>query len=132
MHVEIFDLPIISKKNRMRSGKGRVYKDHVVQVFEQDLFDAIQSQWRGEMIESGNVAVTIEVTVPDKRRRDLQNFSDTICDVMNDLVYKDDSQITTLNMKKVYGKRWCLRLSVTPDVAVEPTTFSSVGPCRLF
>jgi Holliday junction resolvase RusA-like endonuclease len=91
MHVEIYDLAVISKKNRMKTGRGRVYKDSVVTRFERDLFDAIQSQWRGEMIENGDVAVRIEVTVPDKRRRDLQNFSDTICDVMNDLVYKDDS-----------------------------------------
>jgi len=116
MHVEIFDLPVISKKNRMKSGRGRVYKDQVVVDFERDLFDAIQANWRGDIIEEGPVAVSICITVPDKRRRDLQNFSDTICDVMNNLVYKDDSQITTLNMKKIYGKRWCLSIQVRPDV----------------
>ena len=128
MHVVIYDLAVISKKNRMKTGRGRVYKDSVVTRFERDLFDAIQSQWRGEMIEDGDVAVRIEVTVPDKRRRDLQNFSDTICDVMNDLVYKDDSQITALQMKKVYGKRWCLKIQVEKDTTAtaEPTTFPSV------
>ena len=126
MHVEIFDLPIVSKKNRMKSGRGRVYKDQVVVDFERDLFDAIQAEWRGDIIEEGPVAVSICITVPDKRRRDLQNFSDTICDVMNNLVYKDDSQITTLNMKKIYGKRWCLSIQVRPDIeAAEDTRLLS-------
>lgn len=133
MEVEIYDLPVISKKNRMKAARGRIYKDQVVVSFERDLVDAIQSQWRGKMIESGDVAVKIEVTVPDKRKRDLQNFSDTICDAMNDLVYKDDSQITSLQMRKVYGKRWCLKITVTKDITPtsEVTTFPFLPPCAL-
>jgi Holliday junction resolvase RusA-like endonuclease len=50
--------------------------------------------------------------VPDKRRRDLQNFSDTICDALNGVLYEDDSQITTLLMRKVWGKEWELLISV--------------------
>ena len=54
----------------------------------------------------------IEVTVPDKRRRDLQNFSDTICDSLNGIAYDDDCQIEKLIMTKSYGTEWKLTVRV--------------------
>ena len=56
----------------------------------------------------------VEVTVPDRRRRDLQNFSDTICDSLNGVWYLDDSQIVELHMKKIYSsdRHWSLILIV--------------------
>ena len=133
MNVEIFDLPVISKKNRLRFGKKKAYKPADVSGFERDLFDAIQSQWRGDMFLE-NVSVQIEITLPDKRRRDLQNFSDTICDTMNGLVYKDDSQITHLQMRKKFGNRWCLKINVevdTPPPEIFNGIFPGLSPCRL-
>jgi Holliday junction resolvase RusA-like endonuclease len=121
MNVEINDLPLVSKKNKMYSARGRVFKQQVVKDFERDLFDAIQEQWRGDMIE-GDVALTIDITVPDKRRRDLQNFCDTICDVLNGLAYKDDSQITSLQMTKSYGKKWCLKIIAQPHKTTQNPT----------
>ena len=133
MQIEIFDLPVLSKKNRLKFGRGRTYKDQVVVDFERDLKDAIFSHWRGAPLQN-DVSVSIEVTVPDRRRRDLQNFSDTICDTMNEIVYTDDSQIVDLKMRKIYGNRWCLRISVEPYVERYTTIFSNpIGdsPCNL-
>jgi Holliday junction resolvase RusA-like endonuclease len=58
--------------------------------------------------------MTITVTVPNRIRRDLQNFSDTICDALNGVWYADDCQIEELHMRKVYAsdRRWSLTVAV--------------------
>jgi len=43
------------------------------------------------------------IGMPDTRRPDIDNFAKFILDVMNRLVYEDDSLITTLHCEKVYS-----------------------------
>ena len=108
--LKLTGVPVISKKNRLKFGRGRTYKPTEVIEFE----SALRKCAEGLSVEplSGDLTVEIVVVVPDKRRRDLQNFSDTICDALNGVLYEDDSQITTLLMRKVWGKEWELLISV--------------------
>ena len=98
----IGDRRIPSKKNNMKIGRRRVYKDPAVSEFEEYLKalateEMLDSQT--EMIE-GPVKLTLSVTYPDKRRRDLQNCFAAVCDALNDIVYKDDSQIVEISATK--------------------------------
>jgi Holliday junction resolvase RusA-like endonuclease len=58
--------------------------------------------------------MTVDVTVPNRIRRDLQNFTDTIADALNGIIYCDDSQIVDLHIRKFFSseKRWGLDICV--------------------
>lgn len=101
---------VVSKKNRLKFGKGRAYKPTEVQDFEERL----RSEGRTLLAEplGGELSMEIEVTVPNRIRRDLQNFSDTIADALNGVLYQDDSQIFELRMRKRIGTEWDLIVRV--------------------
>lgn len=114
--LELSDVAVISKKNRLRWGKGRAYKDPRALAFEEELAAAARiavgssaDRWP----KRGPIKLQIQVRQPDKRRRDLQNWSDTICDALNGLVYEDDSQVVQLEMHKHFGSDWWLQVVVT-------------------
>ena len=62
----------------------------------------------------GDLIVTIECHMPDKRRRDLDNLLKPLLDVMGDAgVYEDDSQICDLRIfKSDYGDKGTVRINV--------------------
>lgn len=111
MEFEISGLHLRNKKNTMRIGKKRVFKSAEMRGYEQDLKDAILSQWRGAIME-GPVKVDVHIQFPDKRRRDIANYFDCIFDVMNGLVYLDDSQIVEIHAYKSIGSGWKLKVAV--------------------
>ena len=115
--LELSDVPVISKKNRLRWGKGHTYKDGKVLAFEEELSATARlavATAPGVWPLRGPVKLQIGVCQPDKRRRDLQNWSDTICDALNGVVYEDDSQVVRLEMQKTFGSEWGLQIVVTP------------------
>lgn len=105
-------VPVVSKKNRLKFGRGRAYKPGEVVRFETALRGAALARCSEPL--RGDLHLAIEVTVPNRVRRDLQNFSDTVCDALNGALYADDSQITELHMRKIWGKRWGLKVVVEP------------------
>jgi Holliday junction resolvase RusA-like endonuclease len=111
MEFEVVGLHLRNKKNTMRVGKKRVFKSPEIRGYEQDLKDAILSQWRGAMME-GPVKVDIHIQFPDRRRRDIQNYLDCIFDVMNGLVFQDDSQVVEIHAFKTIGSGWKLKVAV--------------------
>lgn len=129
MEIIIKGLHIRNKKNNMRIGKRKVFKSEQVRDYEQDLHDEIMAQYRGPVLE-GPVSVLLEITQPDKRRRDSHNAIDCILDVAQGLLIKDDANVHDLRVRKFFGKEWCLRIVVEP--ITESTRSHSVGPCRLF
>jgi len=109
--LDIQDLPLKSKKNKMRySKRGHVYKTSDVVKYERDLEDAVLEQWKGPPIE-GPVQVDVTIQVPDKRIRDLHNLADSLMDTLEGKLFVNDSQIVELRMKKVFGKSWRLILT---------------------
>jgi Holliday junction resolvase RusA-like endonuclease len=128
MEFQISGLHLRNKKNTMRVGKKRVFKSPEMRGYEQDLKDGILSQWRGEIMK-GQVKVDIWIQFPDRRRRDIQNYFDVLLDVMNGLVYADDSQIVEIHAHKSIGSGW--NLTVAVNEVAEVTTFPFLPPCRL-
>tara|TARA_R110002126_G_scaffold179911_1_gene328830 strand:- start:713 stop:1102 length:390 start_codon:yes stop_codon:yes gene_type:complete len=127
MEIIIRGLHIRNKKNNMRVGKRKVFKSPEVRDYEQDLHDEIMAQYRGPVLE-GPVSVLLEITQPDKRRRDAHNAVDCILDVMQDVLIKDDANVHDLRVKKFFGKEWCLRIAVEP--IAEVITLPFLAPCR--
>jgi Holliday junction resolvase RusA-like endonuclease len=50
---------------------------------------------------------------PDPRRPDLDNYIKLYLDVMNDLVYEDDKQVTEIYCKKVYSNKPRVEIKLT-------------------
>ncbi len=64
----------------------------------------IRSQYRGKPL-TEPVSVIIELYWDDKRKRDVDNFNKLILDAGSGLLWKDDSQITELVIRKYSGKK---------------------------
>lgn len=82
-----------------QAGKRR-FLSHAAKHFR----EAVCAAW----VDAGNqklggvpVRVEIEVTPPDRRRRDLDNTLKAILDSMQGLVYQDDSQVVELVVRRL-------------------------------
>ena len=61
------------------------------------------------------VELELKVWFGDKRKRDLQNCFDTVCDSLENIVYTDDSQIRKLTGYKYYEKNiWKFEILIRP------------------
>lgn len=93
----------LNKKNNMRAWGNRLVKSPKLAIYEKQLEDHFKKTF-GAAPWINNVKLTIHFTFGDKRKRDLQNCFDIICDKMNGIVYLDDSQITIIEASKSYIK----------------------------
>ena len=114
--IQLDGVPVVSKKNKMKISRGRVYKPADVQDFEHALAKAAAEtvcqipDWQPLQ---GNLKLDLHVQFPDRRRRDLHNTFDTICDALQNIVYHDDNQIFEVVGRKTIGKSWSLTLTIT-------------------
>jgi Holliday junction resolvase RusA-like endonuclease len=95
---------------------------------------ARQAMGSAEMLETP-VTVAIYITVPipasySKKRTeaclsgserpikkpDIDNVAKCFLDAMNEIVYKDDTQVLTLHITKVYGTSGCVEVMVKEDL----------------
>lgn len=114
--IQLDNVPVVSKKNKMKISRGRIYKPADVQDFEHALQKAAAEtvcnivDWQPL---EGNLRLDLHVQFPDRRRRDLHNCFDTICDALQNIVYNDDNQIFEVVGRKTIGKCWKLSLTIT-------------------
>jgi Holliday junction resolvase RusA-like endonuclease len=114
---------IPSKKNNMGIRHNRMYKPKELQEFEDYVaWLANQSMARcGWVTTDEPVSMTVEVVFGDKRRRDIQNCFGSVCDALNGIVYKDDSQIQFIAGRKSYKKGlWGFKINVALYNPPEP------------
>jgi Holliday junction resolvase RusA-like endonuclease len=52
----------------------------------------------------GDLHVIIEFSLPDRKRRDIDNLSKAVLDAANKIVWNDDTQITHLELIKMVNK----------------------------
>lgn len=50
------------------------------------------------------------------KKPDIDNVAKCFLDAMNEIVYKDDTQVLTLHITKVYGKYGCVEVMVKEDL----------------
>lgn len=77
-----------------RSRNGRVFMDQRASAYREEVIWTIG---KGHTTLLGDIAVRVDVFMPDKRKRDLDNLCKSLFDAMTHAgVWKDDSQINTL------------------------------------
>ena len=73
----------------------------------------------------GPIHLVLNITFPDKRRRDAHNYIDIIADVLQGVAYNDDSQIEKLEVTKSFGKDW--ELEIICKEIVQDETHNIIG-----
>jgi Holliday junction resolvase RusA-like endonuclease len=106
---------IPSKKNNMGIRHNRMYKPKELQVFE-DYVGWLANQSMAEcgwVTTEEPVEMVLSVVFGDRRKRDIQNCFGSVCDALNGIVYKDDSQIQRIVGSKSYEKGvWSFKIEV--------------------
>lgn len=105
-----------SKANSYRIKRRRLVKDVTVAAQEAMASTIAASIMDGAKPLLEPIKVTIIVSMPDKRRRDIDGFLKSLLDSLNGIVWKDDSQIIELSIKKLVGQPTAFT-SVTVDIA---------------
>lgn len=72
------------------SKQGREYKDRIVRLMEGDK----------SLLTDKRLMVQIRLFMPDKRRRDIDNYFKLLLDSLTGIVWEDDSQIDILTVSR--------------------------------
>lgn len=82
--------PIV-RGRKILSKKGREYKENSGKLFQEIDYNTL----------TGSIDMCISLIVPDRRRRDIDNYTKVVLDLLTEQqVYKDDSQIVYLTIRK--------------------------------
>lgn len=65
-------------------------------------------------------SVSITVTCPDKRGRDIDNVAKSILDGMNDIIWDDDAQVDQLEINRIHGPKSQGFLTVVEITPLDP------------
>lgn len=99
----IIQAKALNKKNNMRAWGNKLIKSPKLAIYEK----LLESHFKNTHLAApwiNNIKLYVNFIFGDKRRRDLQNCFDILCDKMNGIVYLDDSQITAIEATKSYKK----------------------------
>jgi Holliday junction resolvase RusA-like endonuclease len=102
VHFVVVGMP--RPKQSFRMGNGHGYQPERVKVWQGSVASAARAAMAGRAPLSGDLAVTLDFYLPDRRRRDLDNLAKGTADAMNGIVWNDDQQITSLLINKFYGR----------------------------
>jgi Holliday junction resolvase RusA-like endonuclease len=102
----------LNKKNNMRAWGNRLVKSPKLEDYEKALIKHFKATAQAAPW-IGPVKLSVAFTFGDRRRRDIQNCFDILCDAMNGIIYLDDSQIEVLEGSKKYTKDvWLIEIIV--------------------
>ncbi len=104
-----------SKANSYKVKRRKLIKDSVVAEQEAKASSIARTTMNGEPPLLSPIKVTIIVSMPDKRRRDIDGCLKSLLDSLNGIVWKDDNQIVELHIKKLIGQPVCFT-SIIIDV----------------
>lgn len=90
-------------KGRPRFGKGRTFTPKRTLDYEKAVVAAAKSA--GIELITGPVQFSVDLFLPDLRRRDLDNLCKSISDALNGLAYSDDSLICILRATKQVDRK---------------------------
>jgi Holliday junction resolvase RusA-like endonuclease len=109
--VIIKDIPLISEnaayKNREWSGKRGRKSTQDAEMLKTQIGWEIKTQCPGITPDGDNeFEVHLQITFPDKRKRDISNYEKLIFDSMIGIVFDDDRQISYHTNRRIFGKKW--------------------------
>lgn len=90
-------------RSACRGGFATTYMTREGKALKEQYFWEVKSQWKKPMIK-GNVKLEVKLYFGDKKKRDIDNFNKLVIDSLTGIVFEDDSQITELNLTKLYDK----------------------------
>ena len=104
-----------SKANSYKVKRRKLIKDSVVAEQEAKASSIARATMDGTAPLLFPIKVTIIVSMPDKRRRDIDGCLKSLLDSLNGIVWKDDNQIVELHIKKLVAQPVCFT-SIIIDV----------------
>jgi Holliday junction resolvase RusA-like endonuclease len=99
-------------KGRPRLGRGRVYTPAKTVAYEKVVALAAKAAMRGNMPITGAVSVGIKFFLARPKsnkstepvvKPDIDNLAKSVCDALNGIVWKDDSQIVQAKITKEWA-----------------------------
>lgn len=106
-----FDVDPVAKQRPRMTRAGRVFTPKKTKDFEKLIAELARYQYQGApLVEELFVVCEFKFKSPKKpahaypSRSDLDNYLKSILDAMNNVIYKDDRQITHLLANKRYSK----------------------------
>ena len=95
----VWGTPVAKQSFRVRED-GRHYQSARVKDWQRTV-----AQWANVAMSqygpmAGDLSVSLEFYMPNRRRVDLDNLSKAVCDALQDIVYQDDKQIVELHLAK--------------------------------
>ena len=125
--------PAVAKGRPRMTGKGVAYTPAKTRAYEAHVRLAAQQAMGARSPFEGPVVVEVTAVLPvpkswsrKKRedalsgatrpvtRPDVDNYAKAAIDAVNEIVFRDDSQVTELVTRKLYGDRPRLEVKVTP------------------
>lgn len=82
-------------------GSNGGYTPADVKTWQDSIGYVVGSFYRDELW-TGDVAVSLSFYLPDHRRRDADNLSKAVLDALNGVIWKDDTQVQQLFIRKFY------------------------------
>ena len=101
IHFRVDGAPV--PKQSFRYGGHSGYQPRRITDWQQTVAWAAKAAMIGKDMLTGPLAVTLEFTLPTRRRVDCDNLSKAALDAMNDVVYLDDCQVCDLHVIKRVG-----------------------------
>lgn len=100
-----YNIRLISKDNqsRSRNSKGQCFLLTKYRGFESAIKTLTKQQYKGELL-TGNIGMQITALYTNKKHQDCVNLSKSICDALQNIVYKNDKQIKEIFIKVFEGK----------------------------
>ena len=92
-------------KQSYRAVKGGGYLYPRVVAWQQLVSTFARQAMAGIPPMKGDLAMTIQFVLPDRRRKDLDNLNKAIFDSCNGIVFEDDSQVVDLHLTKKVDKQ---------------------------
>ncbi len=90
----------LPKQSFRYDGNGHGHTDPKVKAWQEHVNWRVREAVQGEPWLTGDVEVAMSFSLPDGRRKDLDNLSKAVLDGMNGVAFADDKQVTRLVLEK--------------------------------
>lgn len=88
---------------RTNHGQGRIFTDWKSREYRKHIQACARVALVGRFFPRDcRYSLALEVTYPDRLRRDVDNLVKQISDALNGIVYEDDSQVDVLHVKRLW------------------------------
>ena len=91
-------------KQSFRYAKTGGYTSAKVKAWQETVAWEANIVMRSKSFLEGYISVTMDFRLGNNRRVDLDNLSKAVLDAMNGIVYKDDTEVIELHLKKMVVK----------------------------